>query len=595
MVARRRRGGQLDEDVPGACAGAPEHNRQHAARRRPVSSPDQQNANVIEQRSSPEQGNAQIVRHFRQILLWPLQLAPLRDTQIQEHWEVLERTDKPWNEYRDEFSCAPGDYQERHYSEFVTFLPYVRRFLYGEAKGRGKGQAAESPIRVFRRRDVARVRMKLPVCAEPVTVDVAHADLCFFYDIDVIVLVVEIYANDLPLDIAQDIMYRLGRAYPTYWHENGHGGHCVERAEWLAADGTVLAVSDFEKRTDYLAFVGANRAPRVAAHWKFLLEPLVQDLAGEQGPIRYRQIEYARMPLLAYLAMDDARSLTRADFIRLALVTGPGPSDTLPYSERHVYDFEHRYCFDQYWNEARTGYPGTRFMSCGHAFVMVGDAHEPFFVDRDGGLLGQFRHQYFLLFLIPHFHKAALLMLSDRMVVALNRLDISDADSVRRFKRTIRQLLEIFLRFTHRYWFHEVSDQPTAKELYRMTSNFLGTDRLYPEVREEIEDMSSYLESDTLRRQANTVVRLTGVTTFGLIGTVATGFLGMNLFALSEEPALMRIAYFIIVMIPVAVLTFYTIVKSKRLSDFLEILSDDRVSAGAKTRAFFDVWRGPGK
>ena len=178
------------------------------------------------------------------------------------------------------------------------------------------------------------------------------------------------------------------------------------------------------------------------------------------------------MPLLAYLAMDDARALTRADFVRLGLVTGAGASDVLPYSARYVRDFEERYCYDQFWNEERGGRPGTRFMSCGHAFVMVGDASDPFFVDRDAGLLGQFRHQYFLLFLIPHIHKATLLMLSDRMVDALNRLDISDAESVQRFKRTIRQLLEIFLRFTHRYWFHEVSDQPQAKELYRMTSNY---------------------------------------------------------------------------------------------------------------------------
>jgi Mg2+ and Co2+ transporter CorA len=43
---------------------------------------------------------------------------------------------------------------------------------------------------------------------------------------------------------------------------------------------------------------------------------------------------------------------------------------------------------------------------------------------------------------------------------------------------------------------------------------------------------------DTLRRQANTVVRLTVVTTFGLIGTVVTGFLGMNLLALADAPFL---------------------------------------------------------
>jgi hypothetical protein len=230
-------------------------------------------------------------------------------------------------------------------------------------------------------------------------------------------------------------------------------------------------------------------------------------------------------------------------------------------------------------------------MSCGHAFVMVGEATDPFFVDPDAGLLGQFRHQYFLLFLIPHLHKAALLMLSDRMVHALNRLNIHDAESVKRFKRIIRQLLEIFLRFTHRYWFHEVSDQPQAKELYRMTSSYLGADRLYDEIRNEIEDMSNYLESDTLRRQANTVVRLTVVTAFGLIGTVATGFLGMNLLALADATMLEKIGYFMIVLIPTTVLTFYTIVKSKRLSDFLEALSDERLPARAKLGSLLDVWR----
>ena len=65
-------------------------------------------------------------------------------------------------------------------------------------------------------------------------------------------------------------------------------------------------------------------------------------------------------------------------------------------------------------------------------------------------------------------------MLSDRLVVALSRLDIRDPESVRRFKRSIRRMKEIFLRFTHRYWFHEVSDQPQAQELYRMWTSILA-------------------------------------------------------------------------------------------------------------------------
>lgn len=527
------------------------------------------------------------VRHFRQILLWPLQLAPIREgAQIQEHWEVLEKidVDNPWHALRDEFDCDPGEFQQRHYSEFVTFLPYVRRFLYGDARGCAGGAASgDSPIRVFRRSDVAAVRMTFPGKADaPVTFAVAHVDLCFFYDIDVAILVVEIHADDLPLAVVQDTMYRFGRAYPTYWNDAGLGGHCLQKAEWLAADGTVLAASDYEERAKYLEFVGRFRAPRFASHWQFLLRPLVPDHSDQPGPMRYRQVEYIRMPLLAYLAMDDARELSRGDFVRLGLVTAPGASGSLPYAPHYVRDFESRYCYDQFWNEQRSDRPGTRFMACGHAFAIVGDASQPFFTDREAGLLGQFRHQYFLLFLIPHLHKASLLMFSDRMVDALNRLDISDAEQVKRFKRVIRALLEIFLRFTHRYWFHEVSDQPQAKELYRMTSEYLGTDRLYMEIREELEDMSEYLEADTLRRQANTVVRLTVVTTFGLIGTVVTGFLGMNLLALADAPLVERLMWFVVVLFPVTAITLFTIVKSKRLSDFLEALSDERLPAKAK-------------
>ena len=544
--------------------------------------------------SSTDQDDLKLVRHFRQILLWPLQLMPIREgAQIQEHWDLLQRegTGNPWAELRDEFGGDPADFKERHYSEFVTFLPYVRRFLYGDAKSSDAAGVTESPIRIFRRNDVAKVRMTYPHVAEPLTLALAHVDLYFFYDIDVVILVLELVARDLDLGRVQDTLFRFGRAYPTYWEESGGGGHCLERVEWLGTDDTVLAVSDYEQRQDYLAFVGRARAPRFASHWQFLMKPLVLDHSDDQGSIRYRQVEYSRMPLLAYVAIDDPRRLTRADFIRLGLAAEPGPSNELPYSEHHIHDFETRYCFDQFWNEQRHGSPGTRFMSCGHAFAMVGDAGEPFFVDAEAGLLGQFRHQYFLLFLIPHFHKAALLMLSDRVADALNKLRISDADSVKDFKRAIRQLREIFLRFTHRYWFHEVSDQPTAKEIYRMTTTCLETDQLYLEVRDEIEDMSEYLEADTLRRQANTVVRLTVVTTFGLIGTVVTGFLGMNLLALAEAPFIEKAGYFLVVLTPITVLTFYTIVKSKRLSDFLEALSDERLPAASKMRSLLDVWK----
>ncbi len=541
----------------------------------------------------PGDDKTKLVRHFRQILLWPLQLMPIREgAQIQKHWEPLLQPgpDNPWREVADEFTGDPTQFQERHYNEFVTFLPFVQRFLYGEGKVAGSGYG-ESPIRVFRRSDVARVRMTYPDAAQAITFEVAHVDLYFFFDIDVVVLVVEIHADDLPLARAQETLYRFGRGYPTYWEADGNGGHCLKRAEWLAGDGSVLASSDFENREKYLSFVCRHRAPSIASHWEFLLSPLALHHSDRSGPIRYRQVEYHRMPLLAFLAMDDATSLSRADFVRLGLVSAPGSADTAPYSDGHLRDFESRYCYDRYWTGAQSGRPGTRLLCCGHALVIVGDQRDPFVADRHTGLLQQFRHQYFLLFLVPHFHKAALLMMSDRLVDALNRLDIHEPESVKRFKRTIRQKLEIFLRFTHRYWFHEVSDQAQVKDLYRMCREFLGTDRLYADLRAEIWDMSQYLDSDSLRRQANTVVRLTVVTTFGLIGTVTTGLLGMNLIAEADSPAATRWLILLLTFVPIAVLTLYTVIKSKRLSDFLEALSDERLSNAGKFAALLDVWR----
>ncbi|MGH8675837.1 MAG: CorA family divalent cation transporter [Burkholderiales bacterium] len=546
--------------------------------------------------ANPVQEAQRTVRHFRQIVLWPLQLMPLRESaQIQKHWEALQQdgASSPWREVQDEFTGDPAQFQGRHYREFVTFLPHVQRFLYGEGAARGD-KGCESPIRVFRRADIARVRLTFAGDeANPLVCDVAHIDLYFFYDIDVVILAVEIAAADIDLSRAHEALYRFGRSYPTYWEADGTGGHCPKRVEWLSAGGEVLAASDYERREKYLARVCQYRAADIASHWDFVLRPLVHHHSDDQGPIRFRLVEYHRMPVLGYLAMQDVGQVTRADFVRLALVAGAGDPQVLPFSERHLRDFEYRYCNDRYWNAEGDGPRGARYMCSGDALMLVGDASDRFFADRVSGVLEQFRHQYFLLFLIAHFHKAALLMLSDRLVEALNRLDIQDADSVRRFKRLIRQLKEIFLRFTHRYWFHELSDQAQAKELYRMCREFLGTDKLYDEVREEIQDMSEYLDSDSLRRQANTVVRLTVVTVFGLIGTVTTGFLGMNLLSEADNPLWVKIAYFFAVTVPVAWLTFYTIVKSKRLSDFLEALSDERLSARDKLGALVSVWSRP--
>jgi len=538
--------------------------------------------------ATPEES---LVRLFHASLVWPLQLEPLAGTG--RHWEVFEARQAmhPWRLIDDEFTADPEQFKERHYREFVSFLPYVQRFLYGEGRSRHATQddpPGDSPMHVFRRKDITRLRLTLRKGQQPVELHIVHLDLYFFHDLDLVQLNLEVRGNDLPLATARDILFRFGRAYPSGWEEGGEGLHNVYLAEWLNAAGEVVARSDAERREKYLGYVCQHRSPCVSEHWASLLRPLVLAHSDEPGDLRFRLVEYQRMPLMAFLGIDRPRDLRREDWVRLGLATMLHPDETLPVNEPMVIEFEKRFCQDRFWTDSEAG-PNTRFMCAGNTFTVVGDAAAPFFVDAERGVLAQFRHQYFLVFLIAHLHRAALLVFSEVLVDAVNDLDIRNDTSVRRFKRRIRANFETFLRFTHRYWFHELSERPHVQAMFRLCSDHLRNDAMYEEVRDEIKEMSHYLDSDSQRRQSNTVVRLTVITILGLIATVTTGYFGMNIIAFGEGSILERAMHGLIATTVFIALVLFAVAKSKRLSDFLEAMSDERLTFAGKFRALWGV------
>ena len=533
------------------------------------------------------------VAHFRQILFWPVQLISTSATKSHDHAEAFANIgpNNPWREVNDEFTGNAEQFQERHYSEFVTFLPPVQRFVYGQGNDDTQRTCGNNPIKVMRRTDIAALRVTLTRDAAPIELKIAHVDLYFFFDIDVAILALEFHADNVPLTTAQDIMFRLGRLYPAFWHKDGAPGHCALRTEWLSQTGAVLASSDFEDRKTYLAHVRQYRSARLGRHWEFLLKPLVPN-DRNVGVLRYRQLEYYRLPLMGYLAIDSADEVSRADYVRLGHVRGSAKAAKQVMAEHHLTDFEKKHCYDRY-HEKRdpADWPSTRYMSSNHALVVTGDADNEFFTNGEHGLLNSFRHQHFMLFMVAHFQKAALLMFSDRLAEAVNRLDIRNPQAVLAFRSATREALETFLRFTHRYWFHVVSNQDQARELFDLCRRHLDLDRLYEDVRQEVQEMSQYLENEAMRRQNESVARLTVVTAFGLIGTVATGFLGMNLFDHAALNPLEKVAIFTAVFVPTLVLTFYTIAKSQRLTNFLDALGTETMGVGEKFRAFVKVWR----
>jgi hypothetical protein len=351
-----------------------------------------------------------IVRHFRQIVMWPLQLMALSPkSQVQHHWEAFVTCDKssPWYEVEDEFTGDSSQFHERHYREFVTFLPHAQRFLYGQGRSSRSGHGyGESPMRVFRRADITHVRLTFDDGAQLIC-RVQHVDLYFYYDVDVVMLAFEFYADDVPLRRVEDILFRFGRSYPAQWDDDGIPDQCMRNVEWLNAAGEALVDSDFLERHRFLMHACEHREPRIGQHWEYLLRPMVQHHSEHKGAVRYRQLEYHRLPKMTYLSLDDPFALTREDFFRLGMATPPDDGTGFMFSEGSLEAFERDHTYDHFWAPDRCDMrASTRIVCTARAMVMVGCARERFYSDCDTGMLGQFRHQYFLLAMIAHFHHA---------------------------------------------------------------------------------------------------------------------------------------------------------------------------------------------
>ena len=417
-------------------------------------------------------------------------------------------------------------------------------------------------------------------------------ELRFFCDVDVVILAVEIEARDLALEHVQEVMYRFGRAYPSGWTDTGQAWHCPERVEWLDREGRVLATSNYEQREAYLSSVCRQPSADDCSPLEVSAGATEHGArARMEGPLRCRLVEHNWIPIMAYLAVDDPLSLTANDHARLGLVLPPGDPASAPYAAAFLQDFNQRYCYDRFHDPLRTGdWIDTRIMCCGHAFVMVGDARQPVVTDLERGLLAQFRHSFFLLGLIAHLHRAALLILSDRLARSIGQLDTERPRASKTSSPRSAGRSRVFLRFSHRYWFYEVTNQAVARDLFRLWSDHSATTRLYGDVREELRDMTEYLDSDMLRRSSATILRLTVVAILSLIGTATTGFLGMNLLDATEAPLVAKTFYFGVVAVLAIALTVYTIVKASRLAEFFDVLADGRLYWRRKLKAFFEVW-----
>ena len=123
-----------------------------------------------------------VVRHFRQILIGAMQLAPLpASSGIQHPWDFLAQADSaPGRKSRTSSPPIRMSSASGITSNSSAFCRSYSAF-YGEADPQHcRAVGGKSPIRTFRHRRLARVRITLRPDASPVEFQVAHADLVFF-------------------------------------------------------------------------------------------------------------------------------------------------------------------------------------------------------------------------------------------------------------------------------------------------------------------------------------------------------------------------------------------------------------------------------
>ncbi len=178
------------------------------------------------------------------------------------------------------------------YAEFVYFHPFIRRFLYGDAK-------SERPVlRIFKRTGIKKLHIVLREGQE-LEFDVDRIHL-YVFDIEVAILVMEISSTNANTELSdiQDFLDQFRRAYPPYWDYAG-AGHSPQTVKFFNNNNELRAEGLYNDPKDYLSFV--------------LLEPF--EPCGHSNvnrdKVRYLQLEDERMPYMAYLAFDNPRLLTQ--------------------------------------------------------------------------------------------------------------------------------------------------------------------------------------------------------------------------------------------------------------------------------------------
>lgn len=394
----------------------------------------------------------------------------------------------------------------------------------------------------------------------------------------------------------QDIFRRI---YSPFWNvekeEPVATGFCPSGARIFNSSRKLLVNCNY--RTEGKAqkgFVDENREPSLVNFWSWLISPIQpKKFQQDQMPwfqwgdnfLEFTQIHDERTPFMSRIAVADPRKIKQADWMRLVSVDRPGPSNQYPVSPGFPDESFLSYCYDRFWSSSDKEPScrfehSTRWLCSGYAFVGVGTTEIP--PDEEGNEdyrpfinsygRDHFRHHYFKLGLIAHFHRASLLAFERKLAEAVDALrDGMDNQFKRReFQLTVQEIEVELSRFRSQFWFTEVSNQIQAQELFDLWSEHLGTRKLFDEVFNEARDASQIVNQWNEQSQAESGQRL---------GLVALAFLIVSPLITILTSDVTGVLKQLSIGLPIAIGTIlFVLVGGKRLSHIIDFMEDGQLS-----------------
>ncbi len=505
----------------------------------------------------------------------PSESKPLLQSWVQwmEHPEQQQSGACPWVRSALSMEGESGEIAARRlrrYSEYVYFHPFVRSLLYSKHfdgdQGEGEQAAFNRNLQRLVRRGFNKLKVVLsdqseltlliadpdaPVDSEPSTTHQGDHQgeggvELFLFDSRVGIAVLRLMTvpgEDISLAQFLGLQDTLRRAYVPYWSPSSgpdgsavwQAGHSPHTIRLYSANSEPICEIEFGSEDlirQHLDTTQKSGEPYLLPIWQRMLLPLKPwtGLGAKPPRIAYEQLADDRIPIMAYLAVDDPRRISEGDWLRLAGVDEAGDSNQLPYSSAfHPQENPLReFALDRFWepnsaNEKRARDYSTRWLCCGYGFHAVGLAgEEGFFQDEVSGALAHFRHHYFLLGLLVHSQRAALLRFEHRMADAINALhgreENPDARDI--FQQELNKLEVEFLKFRNQHWFHEISGHLQAQELYGLWSKHLHLQELFQEVSDQLAQAAEIVERWNERLQSDSQ---------GQLAVVATGFVLVQL------------------------------------------------------------------